>query len=73
MPRGNLETINPRALVLSHLRNLLDKLVKKFTWFVIDQFMCYSQKFCESFVIMRKHRINMNLLYDHNPQVPLIC
>ncbi|XP_065910972.1 putative elongator complex protein 1 isoform X2 [Dysidea avara] len=52
MPRGNLETINPRALVLSHLRNLLD-----------------NQKFRESFVIMRKHRINMNLLYDHNPQL----
>lgn len=52
MPRGNLETISPRALVLSHLRKLLD-----------------NKEFGEAFVMMRKHRINMNLLYDHNPQL----
>lgn len=50
MPRGNLETIHPRALVLSAVRKHLDKL-----------------NFLEAFIIMRKHRINMNLIYDHNP------
>ena len=52
MPRGNLETICPRALVLSSVRGSLDQL-----------------KFREAFITMRKHRINLNLIYDHNPQV----
>ncbi|KAK7492537.1 hypothetical protein BaRGS_00016203 [Batillaria attramentaria] len=52
MPRGNLETIHPRALVLAAVRRLLDK--------------C---DFGSAFTIMKKHRINLNLLYDHNPQV----
>ena len=26
-------------------------------------------KFREAFITMRKHRINLNLIYDHNPQV----
>ncbi|WAR00251.1 ELP1-like protein [Mya arenaria] len=52
MPRGNLETIHPRALVLTAVRKQLDKL-----------------QFNEAFTIMRKHRINMNLLNDHNPEV----
>ncbi|XP_052279525.1 putative elongator complex protein 1 isoform X1 [Dreissena polymorpha] len=50
MPRGNLETVHPRALVLTAVRKHLDKL-----------------QFNEAFMVMRKHRINMNLLYDHNP------
>jgi elongator complex protein 1 len=49
MPRGNLEVISPRALVLSHIRQLLDKSL-----------------YGEAFYIMRKHRINLNLLCDHN-------
>jgi len=52
MPRGNLETICPRALVLSSVRGSLDQL-----------------KFREVFITMRKHRINLNLIHDHNPQV----
>ncbi|XP_061166857.1 putative elongator complex protein 1 [Saccostrea echinata] len=50
MPRGNLETIHPRALVLSSVRRKLDEL-----------------KFLEAMTAMRRHRINMNLIYDHNP------
>ncbi|XP_014067525.2 elongator complex protein 1 isoform X1 [Salmo salar] len=49
MPRGNLETIHHRALVLAQLRKWLD-----------------SQKFREAFECMRKLRINLNLIYDHN-------
>ncbi|KAK7012026.1 elongator complex protein 1 [Biomphalaria glabrata] len=50
MPRGNLETIHPRALVLSSLKHLMD-----------------SDKMLEAFLMMRTHRINLNLLHDHNP------
>ncbi|XP_075929206.1 elongator complex protein 1 isoform X2 [Petromyzon marinus] len=51
MPRGNLETIQPRALLLSQVRKWLDSL-----------------KFKEAFECMKKQRINLNLLYDHNPK-----
>ncbi|OUM66737.1 hypothetical protein PIROE2DRAFT_40576, partial [Piromyces sp. E2] len=49
MPRGNLETVCPRALVLMKVRNLLDK---------------YNYK--DALVMCRKHRIDMNILCDHN-------
>ncbi|XP_029917224.1 elongator complex protein 1 [Myripristis murdjan] len=52
MPRGNLETVHHRALVLAQLRKWLDSL-----------------RFREAFEVMRKLRINLNLIYDHNPQV----
>ena len=52
MPRGNLETICPRALVLSEVRRNLDKL-----------------EFGAAFQCMREHRLNFNLIYDHNPKV----
>uniref|UniRef100_H2ZRP6 Elongator complex protein 1 n=1 Tax=Latimeria chalumnae TaxID=7897 RepID=H2ZRP6_LATCH len=52
MPRGNLETIHHRALVLAQIRNCLDRLMFK-----------------EAFECMRKLRINLNLIYDHNPKV----
>ncbi|KAI4885036.1 hypothetical protein NFI96_017717 [Prochilodus magdalenae] len=52
MPRGNLETIHHRALVLAQLRKWLDGL-----------------KFRDAFECMRKLRINLNLIYDHNPNV----
>uniref|UniRef100_A0A8B9GYY0 Elongator complex protein 1 n=1 Tax=Astyanax mexicanus TaxID=7994 RepID=A0A8B9GYY0_ASTMX len=52
MPRGNLETIHHRALVLAQLRKWLDDL-----------------KFRDAFECMRKLRINLNLIYDHNPKV----
>uniref|UniRef100_A0A8C1L8B9 Elongator complex protein 1 n=1 Tax=Cyprinus carpio TaxID=7962 RepID=A0A8C1L8B9_CYPCA len=50
MPRGNLETIHHRALVL----------------------LFFPQKmlrFKDAFECMRKLRINLNLIYDHNPTV----
>jgi len=49
MPRGNLETVCPRALVLMKVRNLLDK---------------YNYK--DALIMCRKHRIDMNILCDHN-------
>ncbi|XP_067886712.1 elongator complex protein 1 isoform X2 [Heterodontus francisci] len=52
MPRGNLEVIHHRALVLAQVRKYLDRL-----------------KFKEAFECMRKLRINLNLIHDHNPKV----
>ncbi|KAK3698697.1 hypothetical protein RRG08_046199 [Elysia crispata] len=51
MPRGNLETIHPRALLISSLKKLMDR-----------------DNIQEAFTTIRKHRINMNLLHDHNPK-----
>uniref|UniRef100_A0A0K0ERU5 Elongator complex protein 1 n=1 Tax=Strongyloides stercoralis TaxID=6248 RepID=A0A0K0ERU5_STRER len=50
MPRGNLETIEPRVLLLNKLKKLLD-----------------SHKWNEAYVIMRRHRIDLNLFFDNNP------
>ncbi|GAB1600612.1 putative elongator complex protein 1 [Argonauta hians] len=52
MPRGNLETIHPRALLLSSIQQDLNKL-----------------NYHEAVTLMRKSRINMNLVYDHNPSL----
>ncbi|GFO49807.1 elongator complex protein 1, partial [Plakobranchus ocellatus] len=51
MPRGNLETIHPRALLINSLKKLMDR-----------------NEIYEAFMTIRKHRINMNLLHDHNPR-----
>lgn len=52
MPRGNLEAIEPRSLVLHTVRTLLDRCAYK-----------------EAFEVMRKQRINLNFIYDHNPSL----
>jgi len=52
MPRGNLESIHPRALVVSFLQKLLANL-----------------EYGKSMGIMRKNRINLNLMYDHDPKL----
>ncbi|CAL1294302.1 unnamed protein product [Larinioides sclopetarius] len=51
MPRGNLETIHPRALVLSAICKYLDNL-----------------QFENAFDVAKRQRIDLNILYDHNPQ-----
>ncbi|KAJ2960629.1 hypothetical protein NQZ79_g4082 [Umbelopsis isabellina] len=52
MPRGNLETISPRAFVLSNIRNAIDR---------ID--------YRSAFLDCRTNRIDLNILYDENPQL----
>ncbi len=52
MPRGNLEAIHPRILVITQLKQLIDKL-----------------EYRPALELMRKHRINMNILYDHSPKL----
>lgn len=50
MPRGNLETIYPRAMVLAGVRQLIDK-----------------KEYGHAFAHCRTQRVDMNILYDHNP------
>nr|CAD7427157.1 unnamed protein product [Timema monikensis] len=52
MPRGNLECIQPRPLLLHLAATYLD-----------------SREYRRAFELFRKQRINLNLLYDHNPEV----
>ena len=49
MPRGNLETVYPRALVLSTIRKLIE-----------------AKDYRSAFLACRKHRIDLNLLIDHD-------
>lgn len=49
MPRGNLETIHPRPLILSIVTAHID-----------------SCDYSTAYTLMRKHRINLNLLIDLN-------
>lgn len=51
MPRGNIETINPRTLLIQRLKELLEE-----------------KSYGRAFQMMRKNRINLNLLVDHNLQ-----
>lgn len=50
MPRGNLETIYPRAMVLAGIRQLIDQ-----------------EDYGTAFAHCRTQRVDMNILYDHNP------
>ena len=50
MPRGNLETIYPRALVLPGIRESVEK-----------------RKYKKAFLACRSHRVDMNIIHDHNP------
>lgn len=51
MPRGNLETIYPRAMVLAGIRKLIDE-----------------KNYKKAFAHCRTQRVDMNLLYDYQPE-----
>ena len=51
MPRGNLETIFPRAMVLAGIRQLVD-----------------DKNYGRAFAYCRTQRVDMNILYDHQPE-----
>ena len=52
MPRGNLETIMPRIILLDEIKkNVLNK------------------KYEQSFLLCRKNKINLNLIYDIEPKL----
>ena len=52
LPRGNLETIMPRLIILDEIKK--DVLNKKYE---------------ESFLLCRKNKINLNLIYDIDPKL----
>eukprot|EP00127_Corallochytrium_limacisporum_P000989 Clim_evm73s33 gene=Clim_evmTU73s33 len=51
MPRGNLESIHPRLMVLNRIREAIQ-----------------AVRYDAAFKLMRRHRIDTNLLYDLNPE-----
>jgi hypothetical protein len=51
-PRGNLETVNPRALVLANVRQNIER-----------------KEFRAAFLTCRTHRIDMNILHTHDPDL----
>ncbi|KAM0325355.1 hypothetical protein ACHAQA_007340 [Verticillium albo-atrum] len=51
MPRGNLETIFPRAMVVAGIRKLVDE-----------------KNYARAFSYCRTQRVDMNILYDHQPE-----
>ncbi|CAF1949608.1 unnamed protein product [Rotaria magnacalcarata] len=54
MPRGNLETIYPRPLLLTYISaDLIDS---------------ETTNYKRAFELMRKNRLNLNFLYDYNPK-----
>ena len=52
MPRGNLEVIHPRALVLHAVKKMLDQ-----------------REYGQTYEILRRHRINLNIIVDHDPEL----
>ncbi|OIW27415.1 RNA polymerase II elongator-like protein [Coniochaeta ligniaria NRRL 30616] len=52
MPRGNLETIFPRAMVVAGIRQLIDEM-----------------RYDKAFATCRTQRVDMNILYDHRPDL----
>jgi elongator complex protein 1 len=51
MPRGNLETVFPRAMVVAGIRKLIDE-----------------KNYARAFSYCRTQRVDMNILYDHQPE-----
>ncbi|CAF1635991.1 unnamed protein product, partial [Didymodactylos carnosus] len=58
MPRGNLETIYPRQLLLTYIcNNLID-----------TNNQSEEPNYKRAFELMRKNRLNLNFLYDYKPK-----
>ncbi|KFA71906.1 hypothetical protein S40288_09207 [Stachybotrys chartarum IBT 40288] len=51
MPRGNLETVYPRAMVVAGIRSLIEE-----------------KNYARAFSYCRTQRVDMNILYDHQPE-----
>ena len=68
MPRGNLETVNPRPLVLEVVKKDVDRyqLSAQPIFQGIDR-KAYSGQWRKAFLSCRKHRIDLNILVEHNP------
>lgn len=68
MPRGNLETVYPRPLVLAVIRREVVGWVdfhERCSGSVAEG---YSGNYRSAFMICRKHRLDLNILYDLDPK-----
>ncbi|KAG6878005.1 hypothetical protein C0993_000965 [Termitomyces sp. T159_Od127] len=65
MPRGNLETISPRPLVLEVVKRDIDACVSALYVYVAYLWMA-SGDYRKAFFACRKHRINLNVLVEHD-------
>ena len=61
MPRGNIETINPKAMVAHSVQRFMEEYNYHFI-FRKDFSGCYA----DAFSIARRHRLDMNFLIDCN-------
>lgn len=70
MPRGNLETINPRPLVMEVVKQDLDAYVflSPFCVIAISPLFGHSGNYRKAFFACRKHRIDLNVIVDHDPE-----
>jgi elongator complex protein 1 len=67
MPRGNLETVNPRPLVLEVVKKDVDGYCfSTCPIFRVDE-KAYSEQWRKAFLSCRKHRIDLNILVEHDP------
>ena len=69
MPRGNLETVFPRPLVLKIVRQDLSSYVVSSPFHCARLTKSSSNRFRyrAAFLACRRHRIDLNILYDHDP------
>lgn len=69
MPRGNLETINPRPLVMEVVKADLDAYVGHISvrvWRAAYAYPIYRGRWQKAFVACRKHRIDLSIIVQHN-------
>ena len=69
MPRGNLETINPRPLVLRVVKQDLESYVRSFTSTGRPSNNHISKNYKKAFLACRKHRIDFAIFVEHDPDV----
>ena len=68
MPRGNLETINPRPMVMKVVKADIDAYVLVKCLHPITLTLTDRGSYRKAFLSCRKHRIDLNVIFDHNPR-----
>lgn len=66
MPRGNLETINPRPLIMEVVKQDLNKWVLSCLLRARGLNHSFSQTYRKAFMACRKHRIDLSVIVQHD-------
>lgn len=66
MPRGNLETINPRPLVMAIVRQDIKRYVLRHIRSELVLIACFSGEYGKAFAACRKHRVDLNVFVDQD-------